>query len=117
MAALVWPTSLPQCLLQDSFQSAYQDATVRTQMDSGPAYARQRFTPGKQIQGVLMITKAQIVTLDSFYLVTTQAGTQPFTWTDPSTDADADMTFSAPPTITPAGGRYWRAALQLYILP
>jgi hypothetical protein len=116
--AATWPASLPQALLYEGAQEKAPNEVVRTQMDAGPPKVRRRFTAGvRGFPGQLSLTKAQVQTLDDFYLVTLQGGALKFSWRHPRTGAAVDLRFVEPPSYSAAADDVWKAALSLELLP
>jgi hypothetical protein len=112
-----WPSSLPQTVDQFTYAENFADVVERSEMDSGPAKIRRRFTSGIQpIQATVTVTIAQAATLQTFFDDTTRGGSLEFQWTHPRTGAAARMRFLAPPQLTPKGPAYYVAALALEVL-
>ncbi len=118
-----WPASLPQNPLvglgdQDG------DSVLRTNMDTGPATRRNRYTAITQsVSFPMVLTGTQRVTFDTFYRTTISNGALAFDWTDPVDDSTVSMAFKSPPkwslvvgSDTPAD-RVWRATFELEIQP
>ncbi len=62
--------------------------TLETQMDAGPPKARRRFSAGERKLDIKMImTEAQVVTLDAFYVSTLSGGALTFDYTHPRTSS------------------------------
>ena len=88
-----WPASLPQTLLYDLTEKR-QAGKVRSQMDTGPAKQRKRFTATvKEYVGALILTQAQLATFKTFYETTLGEGVDSFTWVDPFTEVSASLRF------------------------
>jgi hypothetical protein len=113
-----WPGTLPAAILVDGTQEQAPKNTIRTEMDAGPPKVRQRFTAGiRPIKGSLKLTKAQVETLDVFYVTTLKSGSLRFDWTHPRTGAATEFRFTAPPSYTSQGQDTWTAQLELEVLP
>lgn len=113
-----WPGSLPQKPLLEGLQEQAPTLTVRTQMDAGPPKIRKRFTAGIRLFSLLLsLTKAQVETLDVFFVTTSNGGATPFDWTHPRTAASVTFRFVSPPAYHPLADDVWRAQLELEILP
>jgi len=116
--SIVWPPGLPQESLLAGNSETPPNTTLRTQMDTGPAKVRRRYTAApRQFQRSVMLTESQVSTLDTFYVTTTAGGTSVFTWTHPRTGASVDFRFVSPPVYSALGGDLWRADMSLEILP
>lgn len=114
----VWPQSLPQVLLLDGYQEEPPNLVMRTEMDAGPAKVRRRFTAGERpIIGALHLTKAQVQTLDDFYLITLQGGSVKFDWSHPRTGAAATFRLRKIFPYEPAAPNEWRARIELEQVP
>ena len=80
-----WPETLP-LPLQDGYKESPPNTTLRTAMDAGPDKVRRRYTAKpRNITIKYHMTKAQIETLDTFYVTTTLSGSLWFDWTHPRT--------------------------------
>ncbi len=120
MANAVWPVALPQYALENGYQESLEDQTIETQMDSGPAKVRRRFTTGfRKYQLVIQMDTDQMALFETFYLETLQGGSLPFDWLHPRTRTPKTFRFRRPPpTITPIGGtQYCRVSMALESLP
>jgi hypothetical protein len=115
----VWPISLPQSpLMLQGFQETLPNTVIRTEMDVGPPKVRQRATAGiRAFTMIVQMTKAQVATLDTFYVSTLAGGSLPFDWTHPRTGAAATYRFVRPPICVPLADDLWQARMELEILP
>lgn len=112
-----WPSSLPQRPLLEGAAEQGQGTVVRTDMDVGPAKLRRRYTAEvTRFDVSLILTTAQVATLETFYDTTLQ-GVDPFDWTHPRTLAAASLRFITRPGYQPIGAGYWRTAFALEVLP
>ena len=118
-----WPATLPQRLSSDA---SIQDdnSCVRSDMDSGPASVRNRFTANTQsVKGSMILTGAQLVTFRTFFKTTLKNGSLSFNWIHPETEAAVVIRFKAIPEwkcIKPdpdINSRFYQAPLELEILP
>lgn len=89
-----WPASLPTRLLTGLVRKR-QAGKVRSQMDSGPAKQRTRFTATTKTfdNGAEIMTGAQLTTFYNFYEDDLGHGALSFTWVDPITDVSATLRF------------------------
>lgn len=118
MTTPVWPSSLPQNPQLIGFQESGQGATVRTQMDAGPAKVRRRFTiEVRNISIALVMTTAQVATFESFWTSTISYGALAFDWSDFRTSAAQTYRIASRPAYAALGGGYWRVDLQLETVP
>ena len=89
-------------------------------MEAGVAKTRRRFTAGvRLINMAFVMTTAQIVTLDDFYLETLEAGALPFEFTYPDDTTAGECRITEPLVYEPygQGAKYWRVSLALEVLP
>ncbi len=74
-----WPGTLPTKVMQDGFAEGQPNAAIRTQMDSGPAKQRNRFTTlNLPFSGTFIMTSAQVDTFWTFYRTTLGNGAGSF---------------------------------------
>jgi hypothetical protein len=113
-----WPVTLPAAPLLEGFREATPDTVLRTEMEQGPAKLRQRTTAGVRTLSVgYLLSAAQVATLETFYLTTLSGGAAAFDFTHPRTGAGVSCRFVRPPEYAAVNGNYFRAALELEILP
>jgi len=111
-----WPT-LPAPII-NTFNETLPDNVIRTSMDKGPAKVRRRTTANvRPIQFSMVLTEAQVATLDTFYNTTTLSGAQEFDYTHPRTGATVSARFTQPPAYSDINGLAYRVEVQLEILP
>lgn len=104
--ATIWPTTLPQYVLEAGYQEGLEDQSVETQMDAGPAKIRRRFTTvTRRFSVMVQMTPEQGAIFETFYLTTLAGGTLPFDWVHPRTRAARTFRFRRPPpTVQVSGG-------------
>ena len=113
-----WPLTLPASPLAESYAETAPDNIIRTATDQGPAKLRRRTTAAvRALRFACILSAAQTEILDTFYLEDLQGGSLPFLHTHPRTAAAAVMRFKAPPEYISLNGGYFRATLDLEILP
>lgn len=113
-----WPASLPQELRIIGFSESGPSGNVRTEMDAGPAFVRNRYSAvPDEVPGTQVLSKAQVATLDAFYKTTLMNGSLAFTWTHPRTGVSAELQFTARPQFRPRSGDVWEVTLPLEVLP
>lgn len=113
-----WPAGLPQNLEIDEYDETFAEASVETNMETGPPKKRARFTAGIQpITGRQLLTKAQVATLKTFYDTTTKFGSLSFDWTHPRTGSAAVLRFASAPKIQVVGPDAWYARMSFKVLP
>lgn len=118
-----WPGTLPQTILAGSTRTR-QSGRVRSEMDTGPAKQRQRFTAvTKNYDAQIIVTGAQLATFNTFYETTIGNGTDSFTWVDPFSGASETLRFRDDPQETnmkpdaTADDRLYMVTLPLEVLP
>ncbi len=113
----VWPAGLQQKHFTGVTEKR-QDASIRSSMDTGAPKKRRRFTAAvREITIPIVLTQAERVTFDTFYITTLEEGSLSFDWIDP-VDGTSTISyrFVKPPSMTKKGGE-WKATLSLEVLP
>ena len=118
-----WPATLPQLGIVGA-NYRRQDAVARSQMDAGPSSRRSRFTAvPKNVNYRMIITGAQLDTLESFYETTLRNGALEFDWFSPVDGSAIQIAFREPPDCNARVGnsntdnRWWVVSLSLEIQP
>lgn len=112
-----WPVALPQSPLSSSYGEDWQDGAIRSQMDTGPAKVRRRFTALVKTYSVaFVLTDRQVEILMEFWEETCTMGTLTFTWQDPRTQDPATVRFASRPGISHDNGMF-RVQFQIEVLP
>lgn len=115
---MAWPTTLPQKLRLFTFNEGLQNGAVRTSMDAGEDFVRQRFTAALEFHsGDMVMTTAQLAILKTFYRTTTLQGSQWFDWLHQVTGVAAEYRFLAPPSIRPMSGDKWQVEMSFEVRP
>ena len=115
--AETWPATLPSPS-PDGYGERPGAGPLRTEMEVGPPKVRRRTTTVvRQFDINLELTKAQIATLDTFYVTTLAGGVTEFDWTNPRTEAAATCRFVTVPVYTTTGGDGWQARFRMEVLP
>lgn len=113
-----WPGSLPQQFEQDGYQEAFPKATIRTEMDVGPAKLRKRYTAAiKPFTGQMFMTPDQVEDLETFYETTTAYGSLAFDWEHPRTGAAVSCRFVGPPQLEAVEGGDFKVMIEIEVLP
>lgn len=88
-----WPVELPKGFEADSYGSAPQSGVIRTEMSSGYAKVRRRFTAViTEHSGTMIMTKEQFETyFVPFFKVTIDYGTIPFDFPNPLDGGDTEI--------------------------
>lgn len=115
----IWPSTLPQFVLQDGYREAPSDIVKRTLMEVGPPKQRPLFTRGfKKLPVQLSMDLDQVAIFKAFYQDTLLGGTIPFQWVHPRTQEV--KTFRAnvmeEHSINGDAGRNYKVALVLEVL-
>ena len=118
MAIPAWPGALPQELLVNGYSQSFPDITIKSNVDAGPAKVRRRFTAGVEpVSGTMIMTTAQLATLDTFFNTTLLGGSLRFSWTKPPAHSVAcEMRFTEVPSWTKVEGDY-EVSLSFEVLP
>ena len=83
-----------------------------------PTERRRRFTSGVRDYGMTFrMTKAQVATLDSFYLTTLSGGVVKYDWTNPRTGTTDTFRFKSPLKYQHRTGDFWRVVIEIEQLP
>ena len=117
-----WPVDLPQEILMGDYQETTPKITIRTPMGAGPSKTRRiSGLNSRFINASLLMTKAQVVIFDEFFMTTLLGGSLTFEWTNPRTGAACDCRIVAgesdSPTYGQASGDLIKVSFQLEILP
>lgn len=113
----VWPAQLP-CPLLAGYQEGLANNTIRSEMDTGPAKVRRRTAANvRPLSFGMVLTKALLADLITFYNTTTFGGTLAFDLTDGRTAATLSCRFTAPPSFRPQGNGRYAASVSLEVLP
>ena len=93
------------------------DGSLRSQMETGPAKIRRRFTATPVfVSASYMLDAAGVDAMDAFYATTTLQGSLAFNWTHPRRTTPVEARWVGPPKFS-ADGLLWRAQVDLEILP
>lgn len=113
-----WPTTLPSLPLAGSYGETQADTTIRTEMETGPAKARRRTTAGvSQLNLSYILSRAEAETLEDFFSEDLAGGALQFSFPHPLKSATVGCRFRRPPTLAAINGDYFRAAVELEVLP
>jgi len=115
-----WPSSLPQEVHQQGFNIETPSGAVRTEMDTGKPFQRQRFTAAVQpFSARVWLDADQYATFDEFYRDTLGQGALEFDWKHPITGDATAVRFDVtnPPRITAIAGDQYQVQMRLEIIP
>lgn len=116
----VWPETLPQKLLVDGYSQSAANTLLRSEMETGPAKQRRRFSAGVvPLSGKLILDWDELDILRAFYDTTLIGGSLRFIWKDPidQLSGNAQMRFTSPITWTTYGAGLFSVSLSLEIMP
>lgn len=115
-----WPIGLQQLLNVDSFQKKYGSTTIRSDMDTGPAKVRSRYTDAVDIYTcTILMSYDEESILAAFFKTTLGNGSLPFEFVDPFSGDTYNFRFLEPPVIAPvgSGGITYRVSMNWERLP
>lgn len=119
MSNPTWPASLPVPINENLAYAPLVDNVLTTQMETGAPKYRRRFTAVPQsFTCTLILTAAQMTTLDTFVAITL-LDVLPFDWKDFRGGGTATYTFQKRPTyaLAASGANLWKAQLDLVKMP
>lgn len=109
-----WPGGLPQNYEYIGYQETLPISTVRTAMEVGPDKVRKRTDANpRNVIGVMKMTAAQLVTLETFYNTTTNGGADQFTF--PFRTGTENARFLSPPAYTVVASDLFNVSLALEV--
>ena len=116
---ILWPETLPQAFLLDSYRSARPQTVLRSKPEAGPAITRRRFSKGvTPFGGEMMMSKAQRNALVVFFDETLEGGALAFRFPAQDGSADTwDVRFTAEPEEGWVSATHWRVSLAMERLP
>ena len=96
-----WPGSLPQKFQMNRYSESAPDNMLIQGMDVGVPKLRKRTSGGyRPVSGSLLLTTAQVATLDTFYA---DNKTLSFDWVNSRTGSAESFYFAAPPSYSSSG--------------
>ena len=113
-----FPTTLPKPT-QSDYQENRQSQLIRSQMDTGPAKIRRRFTANSAEYSVSWeFTGSQLSTFETFFNSTIDGGSVEFTWVQPRTDASVTARFvDGVYSVSSLGHDLYRVSSKLEVMP
>jgi hypothetical protein len=118
-----WPATLPQRLSSDTTVKD-DDSFARSDMDSGPASVRNRFTAITQsVKGSMILNGSQLDTFYTFFRTTIKHGSLSFSWIHPFTEEAVEIRFKSKvewaciKSASAPADRMYQASMELEILP
>lgn len=94
-----WPNTLPQLPEADGYSEKMNTGVIRTDMDTGPAKVRRRFTAvTADLTVKFAITQAQSGIFDAWFVGTLYGGAITFEWTNPRTNTSETFRIKGEPS-------------------
>jgi len=106
MANAAWPGSLPSYVQEQGYGEMLPDTNLESQMDTGPAKIRPRFTTAnRRFTWIIRMDATQAAAFETFWDTTLKKGSLPFDWVHPRTRVVMTFRFRRPPPAArPFGG-------------
>lgn len=119
MASQVWPASLPQEPLVNSYEEQPPKTAIHTEMDRGPAKSRRRSTAmPRPIQMRFLMDSSQLDTFDEFFGDTIKGGALKFDFDEPRTGTTKEFKMDRErPVYTPLGGGLFHVDVTMTLQP
>lgn len=113
----VWPPTVNDSPLIDTFTESRGDNLVTHETDSGVPMTRPRYTKSVDMQSFdLLLTTAEVATLDTFWETTLAFGSLSFDWVHPRTGVTLNAKLS-PVKSRPVSDTHHIAHIELKIIP
>jgi len=113
-----WPVQLPAKPLMEGNQETLPDLVIRTQMTTGPAKVRRRFTAGvRPGHYEHYMTKTQLDYFIAFFEQTCEGGALPFDYTHPVFATVESFRFVGQPAWTMVSKTHYRVAFDFEVMP
>lgn len=114
-----WPVGVPLGILVSGYQESLPDHTIESQVESGGAKIRRRYTAVfKPISGTIRMDNAALATFQTWFLDTLDGGSLPFARPHPRTGEVVMMRFrKPPPRVTATFGLWFDVAVSLEQIP
>lgn len=113
-----WPVTLPQSPLVAGYQEQPENTMLRTDMETGAAKQRRRFTAApRNIAMSIMLTDAQMDIFEDFFFNDIKGGSISFEWVHPRTGDPATFRFTQMPTYQEITPFLYQVNLPLERLP
>ena len=114
-----WPPELPQQFLVDSYSEDRKNNLIRTQIDAAVAKQRRRFSViGNDLSGNMLLTAAQKVIFETFFIETLKEGALEFNMPIVGDNNTTRLVrfMGDPPKLSPRTP-YWILSIKLEALP
>jgi hypothetical protein len=103
---------------ETGYEDMQPDVVLRSQMDTGPAKSRRRFTAGpRPMKFQIYLQGTEVDTFVTFMETTLVGGAKAFDWVHPRTGAAATYRLTKPYVLRHGAGPIHVATLELEILP
>lgn len=113
MAQFAWPGSLPP-LPQLGWQEKKLANVIRSETETGPAKVRRRFTrANRRVVLPMVLTEAQVATLDAFHTATLRDGIDRFDYVHPRTGLTHEMRFVSELEYSEPANGFYRVVISL----
>lgn len=114
-----WPAApFPQKPLYSGNTETLADTVIRTEMSTGPAKVRRRFTSGVRFAHYELLLKlADLATFRTFFESTCSGGAVSWTWTHPVDGGAITCRFVGQPTYTMVSSGRVRVGFDCEVLP
>lgn len=113
MAAITYPADGPKPL-RKSLRQSYLDTFVDDRGEIGDPRRRNRFTRALRFfRFAAVVTEAQRLALDEFYVTTLSNGVKAFDWTHPITAEIIEVKFASRPSPQDFPVDRWRMSISL----
>lgn len=113
MTNIIWPKELPQMLRIDGLSGQMQTSVIRTEMDAGPAKARQRYTVATKIfSGSIIVSEDQRRILEQWFKINLGGGVLRFQMLHPQTGEYKEFRFVEDYQEVAADGK-WEISMKM----
>lgn len=107
MPAQPWPLDLDYCFIIRGYSESQEPTTIRSEVDTGPAKVRRRFTKAVGLAaGEFVFSYADVKKFWTFFNVTLQNGSLPFAGKSPITGDVGDYRFIEQPVVSAFTEKY-----------
>lgn len=116
MTDIMWPKELPQMMRLEGLTGKRHSSVVRTEMDAGPAKARQRYTVAtKTFSGSVILSEEERRIFEQWYKINLGAGVLRFQMMHPQTGEYKEFRFAEDYQENSADGK-WEIQMQLEMM-
>lgn len=115
-----WPASMRNRLSVSNFNQTTKPTIIRSNMSVGVDKIRNRYSSTiHHVSGSILLTRDQVIELDTFYISTLNGGVNRFWFPDQITETSSgdqilkEHRFLEPPSYTAVGGDWFKANLKM----